>query len=108
MAGRQSTGPLDVDKFCRRLGDQIQAAAALDDDRACAATLRTLAGYLATKDLRIVQTAWDADRAPPDPTITARFDGRCSTCGGPVRAGEQIVYDSETRRVRHPQCEGQA
>lgn len=79
MPGARS-GPLEVDQFCRRLADQIQAAAACDDDAQCAAMLRTLAGYLAARELEIRQTAWDADRAPPPKAIRAMYAGTCVSC----------------------------
>lgn len=101
-------GPVAVDQFARRIEDQIHAAVALDDDRRCAVMLKTLSGYLRAKEIEIRQTAWDADRAPPDPTISARYDGRCAACSGAIRVGDPIVHDAEARRTVHAACEGRA
>lgn len=37
-------------------------------------------------------------------TITARYPGTCARCGGRIRAGEQIEWDSATRRTSHGAC----
>jgi hypothetical protein len=116
MAARRS-GPLEVDQFCRRLGDQIQAAAACDDDAQCAAMLRTLAGYLRDKEIRIVQSAWDGPRdvaaqAPDaDPStrlvgreMRSKYPGRCAVCGEGISVGEPIIYDAMHRRAAHTAC----
>lgn len=37
-------------------------------------------------------------------TITARFPGRCSRCGGAIQPGSQIDWDKSTRTTRHVTC----
>jgi hypothetical protein len=105
---RRGNAPARVDQFARRIHDQIVASAALDDDRQAAAMLRQLADYLSTKELEVRQTAWDADRAAPTPTITARYDGQCAECGEAIRVGDAIVYEQQTRRATHSHCGGAA
>lgn len=39
-------------------------------------------------------------------TITARFAGKCATCGQPIAAGEQIKWDTETKATTHISCNG--
>lgn len=34
-------------------------------------------------------------------TITAKFDSRCTACGGPIAAGDEIIYDPATKQVWH-------
>lgn len=125
MAARK-TGPLEVDQFCRRLGDQIQAAAALDDDKACAAFLRQVAAYLAAKEIRIVQTPGGYHGETSLPVVgtgvayddvqrntavafegepmRARFESRCAVCSGRIDVAASILYNREQRRAAHESC----
>jgi UvrD-like helicase C-terminal domain/AAA domain len=41
------------------------------------------------------------DRKDDDMTITARFPGRCATCGGAVSPGQQVEWDKASKTVRH-------
>lgn len=38
-------------------------------------------------------------------TITAKYPGRCSVCGGPVAPGQQVDWDKQAKRVRHLNCD---
>ena len=37
-------------------------------------------------------------------TITAKFPGRCSKCGGPVQPGDRIDWDKAAKKVAHETC----
>jgi hypothetical protein len=37
-------------------------------------------------------------------TITARYPGRCSECGGAIEPGQQIDWNRETGRTAHIEC----
>lgn len=37
-------------------------------------------------------------------TITARYPGRCATCGGRIVPGQEIEWDKSTRLTRHSSC----
>lgn len=37
-------------------------------------------------------------------TLVARYDGTCAACGKPVRSGDRIAYDSDTRAAYHDTC----
>ncbi len=37
-------------------------------------------------------------------TITARYDGRCSACGGRISAGQAIEWDKASRTSKHVDC----
>jgi len=34
-------------------------------------------------------------------TITAKFPSKCASCGGPIAAGDEILYDAATKKVWH-------
>jgi hypothetical protein len=34
-------------------------------------------------------------------TITARYAGKCATCGGRITRGTIVTYDPKTRQVTH-------
>lgn len=37
-------------------------------------------------------------------TLTARYNGQCSKCGGRIEAGEQIEWDKASRKTSHTSC----
>jgi hypothetical protein len=37
-------------------------------------------------------------------TITAKYTGRCSVCGGAIHPGDKINWDKETRKTSHVEC----
>jgi hypothetical protein len=37
-------------------------------------------------------------------TITARYPGKCSQCGGAIEPGQAIEWDKETKRTSHTEC----
>jgi len=38
-------------------------------------------------------------------TITAKYPGRCSVCGGPVSPGQQVEWSKADKTVRHLNCD---
>ena len=36
--------------------------------------------------------------------MIAKFPGTCTACGGPIRKGEEIDYDSSTKTAKHAGC----
>ena len=99
---------LRVDMFASRLHDKLRACVALDSAEQQAKFLIELGRYVESGQIEIRPTAWDADRAPPPPTIKAAYPDRCAECGGAVRVGEAITYDRDTRRTAHAHCGGAA
>jgi hypothetical protein len=41
-------------------------------------------------------------------TIRARYPGRCYKCGQPIRPGDTIDWDKDTRQTRHIECPAKA
>lgn len=37
--------------------------------------------------------------------MIAKFPGACSRCGHGIKKGEEIDYDSESRKAYHPHCQ---
>jgi hypothetical protein len=100
---------LPIDQFCRRLHDQLRAAAALDDDKQCAAVLRTLVNYLEAGEVELRQTAFLG--GSPDPSapfvgkvIHSKFPNTCAVCGGGITLGEPILYNGARRKGAHERC----
>ena len=36
--------------------------------------------------------------------MKSRYDSTCDGCGGEIRAGEDILWDGDNRKVYHPEC----
>lgn len=40
-------------------------------------------------------------------SITAKYSGKCASCGGGVSAGDEVHYYPDTKQVCHLDCAGQ-
>ena len=41
----------------------------------------------------------------PERVIIAKFDGWCSNCFGDIKTGEWVFWSSESKELRHQECD---
>lgn len=69
--------------------------------------LANLGGVISNTRKRIAQIERGATRAQTDRTITARYDGLCTSCGATITRGDTIRYSRADGARCAPECNGQ-
>lgn len=57
-----------------------------------------------TKFRKIPQPTQEALDPAGFKTIKSKFDGTCKSCNGPVKAGDEVLYNPKLKGVYHPAC----
>lgn len=124
---RTKYGWNDATKKKEKIGDvavplfQLKSMA---QTRACAKALRNvlawvvvLAGFQPTPADEMTGDEHNGKQKPTKPqptqealdpagfkTIKSKFDGTCKSCNGPVKAGDEVLYNPKLKGVYHPAC----